>query len=610
MPSEQTFPLFQKALAHHLAGISGLKGIHAFLREDGPWQEAARLGKCDIDAAEPVLERFAPDGGGSVAAIGGAEGTGDAAAAWLASYMLGAPGLDLVVLLRLEGLGPTELQGQLAQVEAKVGWLMLAALSDRSDQVEDIALGTEIGAQVLLDAASARSRRQLADQWIARLERALSPDLIAVTWMKAGRPKLLALSGGGLVERNSEARSQVEALADHAVEARTPLLIAAEKTPDPDQLRPEEADLPDPAKQSAAEEALARVAALGGARGVAMPVYEGDEAAAVVVAVWADGSTAGDLHPEAVDLLARVLGETLAIQGRAYPSILRRMGNWCFALLRKVFGLTAWKIKLFFVLLALTVGVLSQWPTRYEPDFSARIEAQDRRVISAPFDGFLSAAPYQLGDVIAPGSLIVAMEDSDLVLQVAQVTSQLEEISSEIQTARAQRDTARVQSLEAQARQVRVQLDLAEQQLQQARFTAEATSAVVGGDAWRRVGGRVRLGEALLELAATDRFRLLVFVDEDWIADLSPGDQGTLLLTAYPAMPIAVTLDSITTDPQLRDGRNTFAAWMRLDQLPDVTLLDGMRGVVRVDAGETTMLQAYLRGSLRWLRRSLWRWGL
>ncbi|MEC7964662.1 MAG: HlyD family efflux transporter periplasmic adaptor subunit, partial [Pseudomonadota bacterium] len=235
---------------------------------------------------------------------------------------------------------------------------------------------------------------------------------------------------------------------------------------------------------------------------------------------------------------------------------------------------------------------------------------QDRRVISAPFDGFLSEAPYQLGDVIAPGSLIVAMEDSDLVLQVAQVTSQLEEISSEIQTARAQRDTARVQSLEAQARQVRVQLDLAEQQLQQARFTAEATSAVVGGDAWRRVGGRVRLGEALLELAATDRFRLLVFVDEDWIADLSPGDQGTLLLTAYPAMPIAVTLDSITTDPQLRDGRNNFAAWMRLDQLPDVTLLDGMRGVVRVDAGETTMLQAYLRGSLRWLRRSLWRWGL
>lgn len=603
MTADVQFPLFQKALAHHLAGVRGLKGINAFLRDGEMWREAARLGKTQPERVEPTLDAFDPTGGGAVEAIEGTD------LGWSASYMLGGPGLDMVVLLRLDGLSPADLQTQLSLIESKVGWLMLAALSDRTEAISDVALGAEIGSQVLLDAARAGGRRQLADQWIARLERALSPDLIAVAWVRGGKPKLLALSGGGMVERNSEARSQIEALADHAIRARGPQIIAPDAAPDPDMPDAEEADLPDPAEQSAREDALARVELLGGERGLSMPIYNGDEAEAVVIAVWSVGSAAGPLNLEAADLVAQVLGESLTIQARAHPSILRRLGNWASVGIRGVFGLTAWKIKIFLVVSALLALGLSLWPTRFEPNFTARIEAQERRVVSAPFDGFLAEAPFQLGDVIAPGELIVGMEDSDLVLQTAQIKSELDEIDAEVQTARSQRDTARVQSLEAQRRQVTVQLDLAERQLDLARFVATETAAVVGGDAWRRVGGRVRLGESLLELASPDTFRLLVFVDEDWVADLEAGNSGTLLLTAYPNAPIPVTLHGITTDPQMLDGVNTFSAWMDFAGPPDVALLDGMRGVVRIDGGETTMLAAYSRGTLRWLRRTIWRWG-
>lgn len=603
MAVDETFPLFTKSLGRHLSGLRGLKGINAFLRDRGQWIEVSRLGQTKPELVDPTIARFDPKGGGEVEALAG-EGAG-----WVATYMVGGPGLDLVLILILDGLPPSEIQSQLSLIEAKVGWLMIAALSDRKEEIGSVTMGTEIGAKVLLDAASAHSRRQLADQWIARLERALAPDLIAVVWIKAGKPKMAALSGGGVIERNSDARSQIEALADYAVRARAPLVLTPRAEVVAGALAPDDEMIPDPATQTAEEEAHARVETLGGERGLAMPIYHEDEAEAVVVAIWAKGSTAGPLHPEAADLVADVLGEALAIQARAFPSIRRRLGNWLWAGIRGIFGPTAWKLKVFLAITVTAVAGLSYWPTQFTPSFTARIEAQDRRVVSAPFDGFLAEAPYQLGDAIRQGAVIVAMEDSEILLQAAQGASELAEIEAQLQTARAQRDSAKVQSLEAQARQVEVQQDLVQRQLELARFEAPQNAIVVGGDAWRRVGGRVRLGEPLLELAAPDTFRVLAFIDEDWVADLTPGSAGTLLLAAHPATPVSVTLTSITTDPQLRSGINTFSAWMELSDEVDVALLDGMRGVVKIDGPQTSMLLAYTRGTVRWLRRTLWRWG-
>ncbi|MBL4628414.1 MAG: HlyD family efflux transporter periplasmic adaptor subunit [Roseicyclus sp.] len=604
MAASPEFPLFREALGRHLASLQGLTGVQAFLREGaGLWQEAARFGNVDETRMMPALDAYDPEGGGAVEAVAGAKN------GWNAHYMLGGAGLDLVLMLRFDGVAPSDLQVQLSAVEARVGWLMVAALSDRSAEMGAVAIGTEVGAQILLDAARARTRRLLADQWVARLEKALTPDLIAVTWLKGDTPKLVALSGGGVVERNSEARSQIEALADHAVRARAPQIIevsGADRDSDLPDLT--EDQLPDPKTQNLLEDMMARIRTLGGQRGLSLPVYRGDDPKAVVVCIWSEGSFAGEVHPESADLLAQVLSESLTIQTRAFPSIWRRLGNWAWAIIRGIFGPTAWRLKLFVVVLVAVIIGLAMWPSQFQPSFSARIEAQDRRVVSAPYDGFLAQAPFQLGDSIAPGEIIVALEDTDLVLQIAEVQSELAGIETEVQAARAQRDSARVQSLEAQGRQIEVRLSLFERQLDLARFEAETAAVVVGGDAWRRVGGRVRLGEPLLELAAPDAFRVLVFIDEDWVADLAPQASGALLLTAHPGSPIEVTLTNITSDPQVRDGVNTFTAWMDIEATPEVVLLDGMRGVVRIDGEATSMLGAYTRGALRWVRRTIWRW--
>jgi multidrug resistance efflux pump len=357
-----------------------------------------------------------------------------------------------------------------------------------------------------------------------------------------------------------------------------------------------------------AAHALARVERIGARRALLLPVFEGERAAAVVALLYT-GETGPDLGGEGGEVLADTLGEALAIQQRAHPGLLRRLGNWAAGLAMAVVGRTAWRLKVVAALLAAGLVVAAMVPSGHRPGFSARVEAAERRVVSAPFDGFIAEAPHQLGDAIAAGDLVVAMEDADLRLRLEETRSELAEISAELQAARAQRDQAQVRLLEARRAQAEVRRDLIARQLELSRFRARRDAVVVGGDAWRRLGDRVRLGEPLLELAEAESFRVRAFVDEDWVADVPADATGEVLLTAYPERPIPVRLAQVGSDPVDRDGVNTFPVRFEFAEPPDMRVLDGMRGIVRVDVGERSVLAAYSRGAVRWIKRTLWRWG-
>jgi multidrug efflux pump subunit AcrA (membrane-fusion protein) len=601
-----TTPLLDRAVRSHLSGLQGLRGVQAFIGQAGDWTEASCRGAVPPDIHRRVLASFDPDAGGAVEALEGKGG-------WLATYMLGGPGLDLVLILVMDSLDPAELQARLPMIESKVGWLMVAALADRQAAGDSRAQGSEIGAQILLDAAQARTRRILADQWIARLETAFRPGLVCVQWVVNGTPKLVALSGGGLIERPSDARGDLEALAKIAIANRAPLLVSAET----DQLSAKNADLVQAANDEPVavgrtdrrDAAFGLVERLGARRALILPIYEREETAAVVELLFERDNDHG-LRVEGAEVIATLLGEALAIQGRAHPRVFRRIGVWLLDLIRAIFGKTAWKLKFAVALIAMSLLVASVVPSNYRPSFTARVEAGDRRIVSAPFDGFLSDAAFELGDRVEAGSLLVALEDSEIRLTIAQLQAGLSQTEAELQAARAARDTAQVRLLEARREQSIAELALVHRQLELSRFEAPSDAIIVGGDAWRRIGDRVRLGEPLLELAAADSFRILAFVSEDWVAESVPGTEATALLTAYPDRSIPVRLADIGADPQTRDGTNTFPVWFEIIDPLDLKILDGMRGVVRLEIGERSVLEAYSRGIRRWLDRFLWRLGI
>ncbi len=572
---------FAKVLSAHLGKIRGIVGCQAIGGQDGRWKELARFGRVPAnDRIEAELAAFDPLAGGAV------RPTGADRAGWYATYSCAGPTVQLYVVILLDPLAPAELQTVLAQVEQRIGWVLVEAERVYARSAGNSALSVEIGAAVLIEAAEAPSRTVLADQWIARLERALGPELVGITWVDDHKPRLSAISGGGIVQQPSTNRSAIETLASLAVEQRSAVSLDASTA------------------TSRMAEAMAQLQAT---RALCVPIYEGDACRSAAVMLWADPAARVPDQP-AADMIGKVLGEALTIQARSHPSVLWRVRNWLVGFLQTVFGRRALKLKIAALGVAGAMILAALTPTTHRPAFNARIEARDRLVIAAPFDGFLSEAPVQLGDQVTPGKLLIRMEDSDLRLEVSRLAAERAQLQSAAQNARALRDMAETRNLDAKLRQNAVESALVEDQLARATVSADRAALVVSGDAPKRIGGRVRLGDTLLELATKDSLATQALIDEDWVADLPEHATATLLLAAWPDRPIPMHLTRITSETEQSDGANAFIAWLDFDQVPDLALMDGMRGIVRVDAKPASVLQRFGRGIGRWASRTLWRW--
>jgi len=570
--------LVAQALLQHFAPLKGVRGAAVLIGRGGRWEEAARFGDVLAERHEAAVRAFGQTDGGTVEPLP----TGG----WAATYATRAPALDLLLVVNIAAVGPTELQTLLEAVELRTGWVLIAALRSGSRDTSERSLAAELGAGLLLGAARAQDRSSLADLWVAQLEAIYRPRLAAICWTPAGLPRLAVVSGGGPVTGQSDRRMQLQELSRRAVEARVPVVLGTEGAEAQDD--PTLADLD------------ARTVWL-------IPVEDGREVAAVAI-LCLDAAKADGPGTALADQVAALLSESLAVQSRAHPRMLRRLGNWLLAGFVALFGRSLWKLKLAALVVALALTFAALTPSEQRPGFTARVEALDRQIVSAAFDGFLAEAPFQSGDRVAAGDLLVRLDDSDIRLQLTQRRSELAETETQLQNARAQRDSARVRQLETRRDQGQIAISLLERQVQRSSAVSDRAMIVVGGDAWRRVGDRVRLGEPLLELASPDRFRLRAFVSEDWIADLGDGMAGEVALSAFPDQPIPARLVGIGRDASMVNGEYVFPVLLDLMPPPGLAVLDGMRGVVRLDMGEESLLSIYTRGLRRWADRMLWRW--
>lgn len=572
--------LLERALLQHFLPLKGVRGAAVLLGEEGRWSRAASFGEALSDRHEEKLQSLGAAEGGSVEPLPGG--------GWIATYRSRGAEIDFVLIVNIAPLGPTELRSLLDGIELRSGWLVVAAHRLRLRREEDLSLAAGNAAPFLLGAAQARGLDALANLWIAQLEQIYRPSLAAVVWTGAGSSRLAVVSGGGSVDGQSDDRIHLQDIATRAVEARIPLLLSAEAGGEyPSDLR------------------LQR---FGAASAWLIPVDDRREVAAVLL-LFLPAPPANAPGAALADQVAALLSESLTIQQRAHPHLLRRVANWLLRGMTALFGRTLWKLKLALLLFVALLTLAALLPAERRPAFTARVEAEDRQIVSAPFDGFLAEAPFQSGDRVAAGGLLIQIDDTDIRLQLTQRRSEMAEAEAQLQTARAQRDSARVRQIETRLEQIRISISLLEGQRDRAAHRAERPMIVIGGDAWRRIGDRVRLGEPLLELASPDNFHLRAFVGEDWISALSAETTGAVVLTAFPDQPIKARLSGIGRDPVMMNGEYAFPVLLSLSAPAGLDVLDGMRGIVRLDLGRASVLDVYTRGLRRWLDRTLWRWG-
>lgn len=235
------------------------------------------------------------------------------------------------------------------------------------------------------------------------------------------------------------------------------------------------------------------------------------------------------------------------------------------------------------------------------------LEGSVRRVIVAPFDGFVASASARAGHVVNEGDQLAMLDDRDIRLEASRWDSQQEQYAKQAQDAEAQHNLSQIQIAQAQIRQAEAQLTLSKTMLERARVRAPFAGVIVSGDLSQHLGGTVRKGQMLFEITPLDSYRIVLEVDESDIAHVSVGQRGELVVAALTGQKFPFAVKLVTPVAHVSEGKNYFRVEADLEKHTD-QLRPGMEGISKINAGQRRLIWIWTRGMLDWLRLQLWNW--
>ena len=249
--------------------------------------------------------------------------------------------------------------------------------------------------------------------------------------------------------------------------------------------------------------------------------------------------------------------------------------------------------------LLLAAGLYLAGGDRYRVGGPAELEGALHRALIAPFDGYIASAHARAGETVARGTLLAELEDRELKLELRQLQGEQSELEKQYRQALARLEHAQARIFEAQIAQAEARIELLQQQLERVRLRAPFDGVVVAGD--------LKRGEVLLEVAPLADYRVAIEVAGRDIAEIDPGEHGTLLLAARPERPLRFTVSNITRMPGGSENAGRFRVEARLLD-GDEDLRPGLRGVAKVDAGERSRFWIWSHEISDWMRYRLWAW--
>lgn len=238
---------------------------------------------------------------------------------------------------------------------------------------------------------------------------------------------------------------------------------------------------------------------------------------------------------------------------------------------------------------------------------NATLEGAVRRVLVAPFDGYVASAMHRAGDVVAAGDVLATLDDRDLRLEYYKWTSQRSQYAKQYQEAVAQHDRAQSSITLSQVQQADAQMNLLVEQLSRTQVAAPFAGIVVSGDLHQSLGSTVRRGQVLFEVAPLNAYRVILEVDESDITSVAGGQAGSLALTSIPGEVFPLTVTQVTPVAVAREGRSYFRVEAMLARSSD-RLRPGMEGVGKVEAGKRKLIWIWTHKFVDWLRLTLWSW--
>jgi multidrug efflux pump subunit AcrA (membrane-fusion protein) len=263
------------------------------------------------------------------------------------------------------------------------------------------------------------------------------------------------------------------------------------------------------------------------------------------------------------------------------------------------------------------------------------LEASDRQVVSAPYDGELESVGATAGDFVLtpatgahfdllntasplvplvpfrrPASVLATLKTYELKSKLIGAKNDKLNYDKQAQLARSPKEgppkEAEAQMAEAESAKAQSQINLYAEQIEQASIKAPVDGVVLSGDLKSKIGAPVKLGDELFQVGPHE-LRAELSVPDDQIADLSVQQHGELAASSFPEQHLGFTVQRIFPKAEVTSGKNVFKVRVVLDAgATRAWMKPGMEGIAKVHVGEARYAWIWTHRLVNWVRMKLW----
>ncbi len=538
--------------------------------------------------------------GGAPAAAGGSGGAG-AGGAGAAS---GGAGVAAVITLQIEPRSKDAVRSTLAMAEVLAGYVHGHAARQQLRRTQAASFALDLATRLIASINTAPSFKGATIQLTNDLTKQFAVDRVALGWVHGDQVRVEAISDTEHFDRRMAMVQRLQAAMDECLDQEQPVLF-----PQP----PETGAEGDVLLAQAIVHAHRELAAGDAKLKVCSLPLRIDEKVVGVMTVESSGQGTIDLGTieliqAALDLVAPVLrirrSDDRILALRAWDSTLKGSA-WLVGPKH-----TVWKLASIAVFAAAIF--VTFYTKTYRVGAEAVLQPRVKRVISAPFDGIIESIKEDLkpGTVVEENEVLVQMDTTELKLSLLDAQAKMAQAAAQESAALKERDTAASEKAHAQWKQAEAQAQFIEDRIRRSAIRAPIGGTVINGDLENRIGGTVKLGDSLIEVAKMDDIIAVAQVDD---RDISLVRQafaeqrrgGSIVAKSAPDDPLMLTVERIVPLATAKEGKNTFEVRARIEGRAK-WMVPGAEGLAKFDTQEHRLIWIGTRRVVNAVRLWLW----
>jgi hypothetical protein len=548
------------------------------------WPDASR----DLQYLSPTAERALKERRGIVVASDGVSAPTRDQSAYV-GYPIDVSGvLHGVVVLDIAPAPEIGLQRAMRLLHWASAWLVdhfrQRALEQRDAQLQRVALAMNLVATAVQERHLAASALAVVNELAGRLK----CDRVSIGFVEAGSVEVQAISNTATFDAKMSLVRLIGEAMDEVIDVDSALVY--------------------PGGEDDELGAIAHAELAREFKDIAVcsaPLLEDGHPTGVLTFERSVGEMFDAETVEICKTVGELLGPILSLKRANERGVWQRGREVLHEAMEALFGPHHPGVKLIAVMIAGALLFFSLATGTYRVSAKTVIEGIVQRSAVAPFDGHIAESFVRAGDTVVKGQVLCRLDDRELKLEHARLSSEREQLVRKHRQALASQDRPSMVVLAAQISQADAQIFLVGDKLARATLLAPFDGLVVSGDLNQLLGAPVEQGKQLFQIAPLDAYRVILEVDERDIAFVAIGQKGQLVVSGIPHQSMDFSVQQITPVSTTQEGRNYFRVEAHLTS-PFDRLRPGMEGVGKISTEQRKLIWIWTHSLLDWVR--IWTW--